>query len=98
MGIFFYYIFMKLHPATFEFLKAINEHNSRAFFASARGLYDEIWENVNEIAAALISNIAKSDSDYADLLPKDCLFRIYRDARRIKDGDPIYKNNFGMAI
>lgn len=76
---------MKLHPATLEFLKAINEHNSRTFFASARDLYDEIWESINGVAASLISEISKIDNDYADLLPKDCLFRIYRDARRIKE-------------
>ncbi len=89
---------MKLHHATLEFLKAINEHNSRTFFATARPLYDEIWENVNEICQVLIDEIAKIDSDYADLKPKDCLFRIYRDARRLQEGDPIYKSNFGMAI
>ncbi len=89
---------MKVHPHTLEFLKAINEHNSRTFFASVRDLYDEIWENINEVAAGLINEMSKIDSDYADLQPKECLFRIYRDARRIKDGDPIYKNNFGMAI
>lgn len=89
---------MQLHHATLEFLRAINEHNSRKFFATARPLYDEIRENLNEICQALIDELAKRDNDYADLKPKDCLFRIYRDARRIKDGDPIYKNNFGMAI
>lgn len=89
---------MHLHPHTLEFLKAINEHNSRKFFASARNLYDEIWENINKIAETLISEISKSDPDYVDLLPKECLFRIYRDARRIKEWDPIYKDNFGMAI
>lgn len=89
---------MRLHHATLEFLRAINEHNSRKFFGTIRPLYDEIWENLNEVCQELITQIAKIDPDYAELQPKDCLFRIYRDARRLKDGDPIYKNNFGMAI
>lgn len=89
---------MKIHHATLEFLKAINEHNSRKYFASIRPLYDEIWENIQEIAAALIAELAKQDPAYAELKPKECLFRIYRDARRVKDGDPIYKDNFGIVL
>lgn len=76
---------MHLHPHILEFLDAINEHNSRKFFATARPLYDEIWENLQEVAAALIGELAKIDPSYADLKPKECLFRIYRDARRIKE-------------
>ena len=89
---------MQLHHATLEFLKAINEHNSRKYFATIRPLYDEIWENIQQITAALLDEMKKIDSEYADVLPKECLFRIYRDARRIKEWDPIYKDNFGIVI
>lgn len=85
---------MKVHHAILQFLDTIQEHNSRKYFASVKDLYDEIWENMQEVAGALIGELAKIDPDYAELKPKECLFRIYRDARRIKDGDPIYKNNF----
>lgn len=89
---------MQLHHATLEFLRAIKEHNSRKYFASIRPLYDEIWENMQEVAASILEQLAKMDSEFADIQPKECLFRIYRDARRLKDGDPIYKENFGMVL
>lgn len=89
---------MQLHPAAFEFLKAINDYNTRKFFGTVRPLYDEILENIKQICAESIKRISEFDPDVADLQPKDCLFRIYRDARRIKDWWPLYKNNRWMAI
>jgi uncharacterized protein (DUF2461 family) len=76
---------MQLHPASFEFLKAINDYNTRKFFGTVRPLYDEIQENLKAICAETIKRIGAFDADVADLQPKECMFRIYRDARRIKE-------------
>lgn len=76
---------MQLHPASFEFLKAINDYNTRKFFGTVRPLYDEILDNIKQICTEAIKRISEFDPDVADLQPKDCLFRIYRDARRIKE-------------
>ena len=87
-----------IHSATFEFLKAINEHNSRKYFASIRPLYDQVLEDITIFCQQLINTLAEHDSSLQWLQAKDCLFRIYRDARRIKEWDPLYKNNFGFHI
>ena len=84
---------MQLHPASFEFLKAINDYNTRKFFGTVRPLYDEIQENLKAICAETIKRIGAFDADVADLQPKECMFRIYRDARRIKEWWPLYKDN-----
>jgi uncharacterized protein (DUF2461 family) len=82
-----------LHPALFKFLDAIREENSRKYFASIRPLYDDIWFNLQTFFDEMIQELAKNEPDLAEVESKKCLFRIYRDARRLKDGDPIYKNN-----
>jgi uncharacterized protein (DUF2461 family) len=48
---------MQLHPASFEFLKAINDYNTRKFFGTVRPLYDEIQENFKAICAKTIKRI-----------------------------------------
>ena len=87
-----------LHPALFKFLDAIREENSRKYFASIRPLYDDIWANIHEFVNAVIYRLAQDDASLSVLEAKHCLFRIYRDARRLKDGDFIYKNNRGAHI
>ena len=74
-----------IHPALFEFLKAIREHNSRKYFASIRPLYDDILSNWQDFVKALAHEFTNHDSTFAHLDPKKCLFRIYRDARRLKE-------------
>ena len=86
------------HPATFEFLKAINEHNTRAYFASIRPLYDEILYTTQMFCQAVIDELSKTDPRLIGLQAKACMFRIYRDARRLKEWDQMYKNNFGFYI
>ena len=85
---------MQIHPALFEFLKAIREHNDRKYFASIRTLYDDILYNFTEFVEALGKEFKLSDPDFSQLEAKKCLFRIYRDARRLKPGDYLYKYNF----
>ena len=85
-----------LHPGTFEFLKAINEHNTRSYFSLIKPLYTEIHDQLIDFVAQLLQRI--NTFDPIDIDPKKCLFRIYRDARRIKPWDQLYKSNFGFAI
>lgn len=82
-----------LHPALFKFLDAIKEENSRKYFASIRPLYDDIWNNLNEFINSVIKELSKKDTSLTDIQAKQCLFRIYRDARRLKEWDLIYKHN-----
>ncbi len=87
-----------IHPAIFEFLKAIREYNSRKYFASIRPLYDDILANRQNFIGALGKEFALSEPEFLHLEVKKCLFRIYRDARRLKEWDPIYKYNFWALI
>ena len=87
-----------LHPALFKFLDAIKEENSRKYFASIRPLYDDIWSNLNLFFDSIIKELQKNNKWLEQISAKNCLFRIYRDARRLKEWDYIYKNNRGAHI
>lgn len=89
---------MQLHPATLEFLKVIREENSRAYFASIRPLYEDIRANLLDFIGTLTKEFAKIDPDFNNIDPKQCIFRIYRDARRLKPWDPLYKYHRWMVI
>lgn len=89
---------MALHPALFEFLKAIREQNSRKYFASIRPLYDDILANIHQFINQLCQELAKYNSDFKEIDPKKAMFRIYRDARRLREWDYLYKYNRWMVL
>ena len=88
----------KINNAIFPFLETIREHNTRAFFATVKPLYQEILESVQLFCQTLIDELAQDDPTLKGVSYKECLFRIYRDARRLKEGDPLYKRNLAFAI
>jgi uncharacterized protein (DUF2461 family) len=74
-----------MHPDTLNFLKALSENNNRNFFAIVKPLYDQVREQLIAFTDDVISEIKKFDESIdEDLTAKKCLFRIYRDARRLK--------------
>ena len=87
-----------LHPATLPFLREVQEHNSRKYFETVKPLYQDILISVQDFAKALIQqlDIRNEQGTLVDI--KDCMFRIYRDARRLKEWDQIYKNNFWFVL
>ncbi len=88
-----------IHQNIFWFLTSIREHNNREFFALVKPLYVEIQDNLVDRANICMSQLHKNLwINYGDMNWKDCVFRIYRDARRIKEGQLIYKENFAMMI
>ncbi len=87
-----------LHPAIFKFLEAIAEHNSREYFAKIKPLYNEILTSVSDLCQEIINKTWIIHEDGRPLLVKECLFRIYRDARRLKDWDQLYKHHFSFAL
>lgn len=87
-----------LHPVTFKFLDVINEENTREFFATVKPLYREILESVTELCQYIIDQTWVQKSDWTALLPKECLFRLYRDARRITPWGQLYKHHFSFFI
>lgn len=85
-----------LKKETLVFIKEVAENNNREWFAEHKPKYEEAKADVLELVASIIPELSKIDPLIsADLDPKKCLMRIYRDVRFSKNKDP-YKNNFGM--
>jgi len=85
-----------LKKETLVFIKDVAENNNREWFAEHKPKYEEAKADVLELVASIIPELSKIDPLIsADLDPKKCLMRIYRDIRFSKNKDP-YKNNFGM--
>ena len=88
---------MKIEKATLEFLAKLAKNNNRPWFQKNRAPYEAARDNILEVTRFLIGEIAKFDSSIMGVEEKDCLFRIFRDARFSKDKSP-YKTNFGAFI
>lgn len=87
-----------LQPATLDFLKKLKKNNNREWFEKNKHLYKAAQEDVLQAIAAVINGIRTFDKRLeADLDPKKCLFRIYRDTRFAHDKTP-YKINMGASI
>lgn len=85
-----------IEPQTFDFLKDLVENNHRDWFLENKAKYEQARENVIDFAGEILKLLAQIDPQIqADLDPKKCVMRIYRDVRFSKDKTP-YKNNFGI--
>jgi len=89
---------MRINPETFDFLKKLAANNNREWFQANKTEHDKARENVIEFTGELIKQLHLVDPLVdADLDPKKCVMRIYRDIRFSKNKTP-YKNNFGVSI
>jgi uncharacterized protein (TIGR02453 family) len=87
-----------IRPGTFDFLTDLIRNNNREWFQDNKARHDTARENVIDFTAELIRGIAALDPTVpADLDPRSCVMRIYRDIRFSKNKTP-YKNNFGIGI
>jgi uncharacterized protein (TIGR02453 family) len=87
-----------INRQTLDFLKELVENNNREWFQANKERYDKARENVIELTAVLVKLLHKIDPAVsAELDPKKCVMRIYRDIRFSKNKTP-YKNNFGVSI
>ena len=77
------------------FLKQLAENNNREWFNDNRKWYEESKEKVIFLTDVLINEIGEFDPAVRVLLPKDCVFRIFRDVRFSKDKRP-YKTNLAV--
>ena len=76
------------------FLRSLAHNNNREWFNDNKKIYQESLEQFREFAAQLLNGIAKFDPSLGGLVPKDTIFRIYKDVRFSKDKSP-YKTHFG---
>jgi len=82
---------------TLDFLKKLTKNNNREWFQANKKAFNDAQDNMTAFAGYLIGEIGKFDSAVADIDPKSCVFRIYRDVRFSKDKSP-YKTNLGAYI
>src|SRR5574344_761824 len=81
----------------FRFLKDIAVHNDREWFNANKSEWDEAKAAFEDFLATVIARISQYDESVKHLLPKDCMYRIYRDIRFSSDKSP-YKRHIGGYI
>lgn len=86
-----------LEKETLDFLRKLDKNNNREWFQANKKAFDAAQDNMTAFAGYLIGEIGKFDDAVANIDPKSCVFRIYRDVRFSKDKSP-YKTNLGDYI
>jgi len=77
-----------------SFLRTLAQNNNREWFNDHKKNYLESLEMFREFASDMLNGIVKFDPTLGDLVPKETIFRIYKDVRFSKDKSP-YKTHFG---
>ncbi len=86
-----------IQKTTIQFLTDLKKNNSKEWFDDNRKRYEVAKEDVKDITEKLIQAIGAHDEDIAQLLAKDCTFRINRDVRFSKNKAP-YKTNISCIF
>ena len=86
-----------IQASTLQFLKALKKNNNREWFEKNRPKYENAKQDYLQFVTEVLDGIKKSDQSLQFLEPKQCVFRIHRDARFSKNKDP-YKTNFGASF
>ena len=86
-----------IQVTTLQFLKAIKKNNNTEWFEKNRPKYENAKQDYLQFVTEVLDGIKKTDQSLQFLEPKQCVFRIYRDARFSKNKDP-YKTNFGASF
>ncbi|NEX14461.1 MAG: TIGR02453 family protein [Prosthecochloris sp.] len=82
---------------TVDFLGRLMANNDREWFQEHKLLYDDARGAFEQFIAMLIPLVREIDPDVDVMIPKECIFRIFRDVRFSRDKSP-YKTNFGAFI
>jgi len=80
-----------------SYLRLIKENNNREWFHANKKQYQESKLEFEQFIEILINETGGFDKEIKGLLPKDCIFRIFRDVRFSTDKSP-YKPNFGAFL
>ena len=86
-----------IQASTLQFLKALKKNNNREWFEKNRPKYENAKQDYLQFVTEVLDGIKKTDQSLQFLEPKQCVFRIHRDARFSKNKDP-YKTNFGASF
>ena len=86
-----------IQQSTLQFLKSLTKHNNRDWVLANKAKYDFAKADYLLFVEEVLKGIQKTDNTLAELVPKQCVFRINRDVRFSKNKDP-YKTNFGASF
>lgn len=80
---------------TLQFLLNLSRNNNREWFEQHKAEYTSSRERFTAFSEEYIRRLSELDPSLAELTPKDCIWRIYRDVRFSNDKRP-YKEWFGV--
>jgi uncharacterized protein (TIGR02453 family) len=86
-----------ISTSTLAFLRKLSRNNNREWFGEHKSEYLAAKADTERLAMQLAAGIREFDGSIGELEPKDCMFRIYRDARFSHDKSP-YKTNLGIVV
>ena len=79
------------------YLRQLRTNNNREWFKAHKDEFLKHQTRFHELVEEVIKEISVFDQSIANLTPKDCTYRIYRDVRFSSDKSP-YKCHFGAFI
>lgn len=88
---------MRLPSDALPFLCELAANNNREWFNEHKPRYQQLHSDLLDFTDELIGALMPYDPHLAGLEAKNCLFRIYKDARYARDGAP-YKTHFGIHL
>ena len=88
---------MKLPSDALPFLRELAANNNREWFNEHKPRYQALHSDLLDFTDELIGTLMPYDPHLAGLAAKNCVFRIYKDARYARDGLP-YKTHFGIHL
>ncbi len=81
-----------------QFLYDLSQNNNRDWFEKNKKRYEATVKKPFEATvAAIIERVQRLEPAFGPIVPKDCIFRIYRDTRFSKDKTP-YKTNVAASF
>lgn len=81
-----------------QFLYDLSQNNNRDWFEKNKKRYETtVKKPFEQTVAAVIERVQQMEPTYGPLLPKDCIFRIYRDTRFSQDKTP-YKTHISAQF
>lgn len=77
-----------IQESTFQFLSTLKKNNNKVWFEEHRNEFARAKLNFEEFVAQVLQKMLVLDAVFAEQIPKDCVYRIYRDVRFSKDKTP----------
>ena len=88
---------MKHMKEIITYLRQLQANNNREWFNAHKDEFLKHQARFHRLVEEVIKEISVFDPSIANLTPKDCTYRIYRDVRFSSDKSP-YKCHFGAFI